>query len=127
MMVSEKELEAYDYEKGSIDELKRKVFVLSDYLIIGGEKDKGISIAMDTDKSKSKSRVLTMLRLACKHILNMSGIRWDAVYQALFENSLYSLENHYKPADDKDAEEVVKKCIRDKKRIKSKLPDGAIA
>ena len=119
-MVKDDQLEKYDYDNGSIDELKKKVFSLCEILFQQGKyKDHAYSVAKKTSESDSEDYVSTMLNLVCKYLLDIDDVPWDKVYQILMEDMLYQYGSLYQPKDKEDAEEVVRKCIQERKRIKT--------
>ena len=130
-MITEKEFEKFPYDKGELDDLKKKVFAVCSYL----EQTKGCEkrskeILNDAFSGDDEGEVGDLLDNACKLLLkhgDKSPGMWADLYGSLFENGVYAFENHYTPKNDEEMVDIVKKCIQEKKRIRTDLPDGAIA
>jgi len=114
------EFEDFQYDEGSIEDLKKRAFALCDSVIgIEGWGDRAVEVAKMVDSTENPRDVKGAIQLFLKVLLDKSprGMDWGSVYKALFEN-VPCTYGGFIPRNQKEIEEVTKECIRDKKRIK---------
>jgi len=130
MGVKKEDLEDFRYDKGDLDELKGRAMAICDFLSrIPEWRRRADEIADDVassdDEQDVSDSVRTLGRIAAGIDEDDNGA-WTDLYQAVFGSSFLVLESHYIPQDD-EIPDIVAMCLEEKKRIRTDIPDGAIA
>lgn len=127
-MVGKEDLEEFKYDEGDIDELKRRAYAAASYLSeCDGWEQRAMQIADDIRESDEEEDVAEILNNVCSYLVRQSAdIDWERLYISLFEEPFSIMESHYIP-NKEEIPDLVKKCIRNKVRVRTDLPPGSIA
>ena len=125
------DLEKFEYDKGTLDELKRRAFCACGFLEhMNGWERRAQEIEKDVYECDDEEEVAKDLRLVCQTILKETSDdddpeRWNDLYSGLFGESLFTMGG-YIPSE-KEIVPIVRKCIQEKVRINTTIPEGCIA
>ena len=120
--------EEFRYDEGEPEELVRRALVLCDFLVSAGEdiKEELIDRISECEDEKEVGRIIDDLAEDAVDADVEDESSWADLYEGLFDSSLLIMESSYIPKED-EIEDLVKECIRKKKRVKIDIQDGCIA
>lgn len=128
MKLNDELMEDFDYKSGDLETLKRRFFSLYDFVMANSD-----GATEDLKKLNADESLLDDPDALSDAIQTLEGLaletetdderEWETLYTGLFDSSPYLKESHYIPKPG-EMEDIVKLCIKKKKRIRTDLPDG---
>ena len=129
--MNEELYEDFNLLTGEPDDLKNRAGVLCWFLAMHGYADQAERIMTNLDDAETEDELTDTIQVLIHRVLDVDekdigDSDWLSLYTGLFNSSPLVQESHYIPKDG-EMEKITRECLKQQKRIRIDLEEGAIA